>query len=63
METEGKHFKFINSRTGNAIYYYTVKQELDAEQVKKKLEAVKTEVAVSNGVFFETIYWEEIKEE
>ncbi|GAB2688779.1 hypothetical protein GCM10027037_09180 [Mucilaginibacter koreensis] len=63
METTAKHYKFINVNTGNAIYYYTINSELDASQTQQQLETIKAEVAVSNGVFFDNIYWEEIKDE
>lgn len=62
METDAKHYKFINSKTGNTIYYYTLSGELNQEQTRQQLDSVKAEVAVSNGVFLETIYWEEVKE-
>jgi hypothetical protein len=63
METTAKHYKFINVSTGNAIYYYTLNGELDPVQTQKQLETIKAEVAVANGVFFDNIYWEEIKNE
>ena len=63
MNTPVKHYKFINSRTDNVIYYYTVDSNLSQEQVKEKLEAIKSQVAVNNGVFLDTVYWEEIKDE
>lgn len=63
METPVKHFKFVNSRTDNIIYYCSVDAELNIDQIKDKLEAIKAQVAVNNGVFLDTVYWEEIKEE
>jgi len=64
METPVKHFKFINSKTDNVIYYYSIDDgNIDPIQIKNKLEAIKAEVAVNNGVFLETVYWEEVKEE
>jgi hypothetical protein len=63
METATKHYKFINSKTGNIIYYYSLSGDLTTEQYKEKLEAVKAEVAGNNGVYLDTIYWEEIKDE
>lgn len=62
METGVKHYKFINSQTGNNIYYYTISAELSPEKAKQQLEIIRAEVAVSNGVFLDTIYWEEVKE-
>ena len=63
MPTTEKHYRFINSKTGNALYYYTLNGELPEDKARQQLESIKAEVAVSNGVFFETIYWEQIKEE
>ena len=63
MNTPVKHYKFINSRTDNVIYYYSVDSNLTTEQAKEKLEAIKSQVAASNGVFLDTVYWEEIKDE
>ncbi len=63
METDSKHYKFINSKTGNAIYYYTLNNNLSPEQIRKQLDVIKAEVAVANGIFLETVYWEEIKDE
>lgn len=62
METAAKHYKFINSTTGNTIYYYTISEELDKEQITKQLDTIKAEVAKSNGMFSGSIYWEEVKE-
>lgn len=62
MEPGAKHYKFINSKTGNTIYYYTLSEVTNDDKAKQQLEAIKAEVAKMNGVFLETIYWEEIKE-
>jgi hypothetical protein len=63
METAEKHYKFINSKTGYAIFYHSLKADLSAEKVKEELEKVKAQVAIKNEIFADTIYWEEIKEE
>jgi hypothetical protein len=63
MDTPIKHYKFINSKTDNVIYYYTIDSNLNEEQIKNKLDTIKEQVAVSNGVFLNTVYWEEIKDE
>jgi len=37
MKTAGKQYKFINSETGYAIYYYTLKTvELAADKIKEE---------------------------
>ncbi len=63
METPVKHFKFINSRTDNVIHYYSIDSSLSSEQIKEKLETIKAQVASTYGVFLDTVYWEEIKEQ
>ncbi|MDB5116766.1 MAG: hypothetical protein JWQ79_2258 [Mucilaginibacter sp.] len=63
MKTADKHYKFINSRTGYVIYYHSLKNDLPDPEIKKELEKVKAQVATQNEVFYDTIYWEEIKEE
>ena len=63
MKTAGKHFKFINSKTGNAIYYHTLSSDLSEDEIKQALEKVKAHVATQYEVFLDTIYWEEEKED
>ena len=63
MNAGDKHYKFINSRTGYVIFYYSLSADLSPEKAKAELEKVKTEVAVKNNVFLGTVYWEEIKDE
>jgi hypothetical protein len=61
--SSAKHFKFINSQTGNVIYYYTVGEQKSLEELKEILEKKRAHVAVQNNLFLEIIYWEEIKDE
>ncbi|OOQ60203.1 hypothetical protein [Mucilaginibacter pedocola] len=63
MNTADKHFKCINSRTGNAIQYHSLDKKLSPEEVKAELDKVKAQVAIKNDVYQETLYWEEIKGE
>ena len=63
MEASEKHYKFINSKTGYAIFYHSLKADLSPDKVKEELEKVKAQVAIKNEIFAETLYWEEIKEE
>jgi hypothetical protein len=60
---QDKHYKFINGKTGYAIFYHTLKPDLKEEEVKVELEKVRTQVAVTNVISLDTVYWEEIKEE
>lgn len=63
MKTNVKHFKFVNSKTGNAIYYHTLTVASDQKKVKVELDKIRDQVASQNGMFTETIYWEEVKED
>lgn len=62
MKKPNKHYKFINSQTGYVIYYYSINDALAAEKIKQELEKVKAQVAIKNGIYLDTVYWEEIKE-
>ncbi|GAA3981135.1 hypothetical protein [Mucilaginibacter dorajii] len=62
MKPADKHYKFINSKTGYAIYYHSISSNLDAEEIKNQLQEIKARVAIQNGIYLETVYWEEIKE-
>ncbi len=63
MKKSAKHFKFINSKTDNVIFYYSLSDDLDHDKTKEELEKIRTQVAINNGIFLDTVYWEEIKEE
>ena len=64
MKPACKHYKFINSETGYAIYYHTLKTvELATDKIKEELEKVKAQVAIKYNIFVGTVYWEEIKED
>ena len=64
MKTAGKRYKLINSETGYAIYYYTLKTvELATDKIKEELEKVKAQVAIKYNIFVGTVYWEEVKED
>ncbi|WP_184541876.1 hypothetical protein [Mucilaginibacter sp. FT3.2] len=62
MKPADKHYKFINSKTGYAIYYHSLSSSLDTEEIKKQLQEIKARVAIQNKIYLETVYWEEIKE-
>lgn len=63
MKPADKHYKFINSRTGYAIYYYSLRSDLPEAEAKHQLQDVKARVAIQNGIYLETVYWEEMKDE
>ena len=63
MNTADKHYKFINSRTGYVIFYHSLSAGLSVEEIKAELDRIKAQVAIQNGIYQETIYWEEIKDD
>ncbi len=58
-----KHYKFINSRTSNVIYYHSLSSDLSPAEIKTELEKILAQVAVQNAIPVHTIYWEEVKDE
>ena len=58
-----KHYKFINSRTSNVIYYHSLSSELSPAAIKLELEKILAQVAAQNAIPVHTLYWEEIKDE
>jgi cell division GTPase FtsZ len=63
MNTTEKHFRFINSKTGNVIFYSSLSADLSAEELKEELKKIQERVASQNNVYLGTVYWEEIPEE
>ncbi|WP_374949406.1 hypothetical protein [Mucilaginibacter sp.] len=63
MNTADKHYKFINSKTGYVIFYHSLSGQLSAEEIKAELDRIRTQVAIQNGIYQQTVYWEEIKDE
>ena len=62
MKKPNKHYKFINSKTGYVIYYHSISDDLEAEKTKEELEKIRAQVAIQNGIYLGTVYWEEIKD-
>jgi len=62
MKPADKHYKFINSKTGYVIYYHSLSSDLDAIEINTQLQHIKARVAIQNGIYIGTVYWEEIKE-
>ena len=63
MKPADKHYKFINSKTGYVIYYHSISSDQTAEQIRAELQEIKTRVAIKNGIYLGTIYWEEFKDD
>ncbi|MGZ3755236.1 MAG: hypothetical protein ACXVJE_08455 [Mucilaginibacter sp.] len=62
MKSAEKHYKFINSKTGYAIFYHTLNSKTGIEQIKVELEKIRMQVATTNVIPLNTVYWEEIIE-
>lgn len=62
MNTNCKKYKFVNSQTGNTIYYHSVEEELDEAALREYLDKIKAHVASQNGLYVDIVYWEELKE-
>ena len=63
MNTADKHYKCINSKTGYVIFYSSLSTKLSPDEVKAELEKIKAQVAIKNGIYEGTLYWEEVKDE
>ena len=63
MKTTGKHYKFINSKTGYAIFYYTLCTDSEGEDAKAELEKIKLQVATSHTISADTVYWQAIEDD
>jgi len=62
MDTNCKKYKFVNSQTGNTIYYHSVEEELNEAALREHLDKIKAQVASQNGLYVDIVYWEELKE-
>lgn len=63
MKADNKHFKFINSQTGNTIFYHSCNTDKSGDELKAELDKVKAQVASNNGLFLDIVYWEEVKDQ
>ena len=61
MKTDIKHYKLINSQTGNTIFYCSLSTELKEEELKSELEKVRSQVATQNTIPVSVVYWEEVR--
>lgn len=55
MENNPKHYKFINSETGNVIYYLTCPPDEPNEE--SVLEAIRQKLAYEKEMYIEHIYY------
>jgi hypothetical protein len=63
MKAGEKHYKCVNSKTGYVIYYHSLGSGLSKDEVKAELEKIRTRVAIQNGIYLETLYWDEMKQD
>lgn len=61
-KADKKHYRFINSQTGNALFYHSLDADLTEEEGKAELDKVKAQVAIQNSLFVDIVYWEEDKD-
>lgn len=59
MEQELKHYEFINLQTGNVISYISLPASITGPKLEQELERKKTELAISNRLYLELIYWQD----
>ncbi|AYL94129.1 hypothetical protein [Mucilaginibacter celer] len=62
MNAGDKHYKCVNSKTGYAIYYHSLSGMLNDDEIRTELEKIRARVAIQNGIYLETLYWEEMKQ-
>lgn len=62
MKAADKHYKCVNSKTGYAIYYHSLSGALSDEEIRTELEKIRARVAIQNGIYLETLYWEEMNQ-
>jgi hypothetical protein len=60
MKKEIKYYKFINSETGNIIYFLSFPH--NEPQADKKLEAMREKLAYENDLYIEKIYYSKSSE-
>jgi len=58
MEKE-LHYEFVNSQTGNVITYLSLLAILGKKEQTGKLEEKKAELATTNKLNIELIYWQD----
>ncbi|GAB3920137.1 hypothetical protein [Mucilaginibacter myungsuensis] len=61
MKTDSKHYQFVNSQTGNTIYYHSLSISFTEDELRAELDKIKGQVATQNGLPIGIIYWEEVK--
>jgi hypothetical protein len=59
MTTKLIQYEFVNSQTSNIIGYHSVPADLDKKALQEELEKKRAELAVTNTLFVELIYWQD----
>lgn len=50
-----RHYKFINSETGNVIYFLSLPESLPS--IENELERIRMKIAADNGIYFGSVYF------
>lgn len=50
-----KHYKFINSETGNVIYFLSLPESSSA--IENELERTRVKIAADNGIYIGSVYF------
>ena len=51
-------YEFINGETGNVIGYLSLPADIYEDERLAELEKKRTELALTNGLYVEAIYWQ-----
>ena len=57
MKDDLIHYEFVNAETDNVIAYLSLPATMTEEDRVKELDRKRSELAMTNGLFFEVIYW------
>ena len=57
MKDDLIHYEFVNAETDNVIAYLSLSAHMTEEERRKELEKKRSDLAMTNGLFFEAIYW------
>jgi hypothetical protein len=59
MKQKVVNYEFVNSQTGNVIAYLSLPEDMDEKHRQAELEKKQAELAISNKMFLELIYWQD----
>jgi hypothetical protein len=59
MKEDLIHYEFVNAETNNVIAYVSLSASMPEEERLEELEKKRSELAMTNGLFVEAIYWQD----